>query len=699
MQMEPKVNILLVDDKLENLLALEAILEKLGENLVRATSGEEALRCLLNQDFAVILLDVQMPGIDGFETATLIRNRGRSRHTPIIFLTAFSTSDQMLFKGYALGAVDYLLKPIDPNILTSKVTVFVELFKKTEAVKRQATELVAVNAELRQSEERFCSLSTCSPVGIFETDTEGHCKFTNPRYQTICGLRAAESLEKRWLESVHPEDREGAIASWSAYIREGREYSEEFRFQTGHGSVRWVQVRSSPMLSNQGELLGYVGTLEDITERKQAEEVRAQVIREQTARAEAEAANRMKDEFLAVLSHELRTPLTSMLGWSKILRSKKLDEKATARALEAIERNAISQVQLIEDILDVSRIIRGQLRLNIGAVNLVTVTEAALEAVRPLAETKGIQLNTVLDTSIGTVFGDSTRLQQIVWNLLTNAIKFTPKGGKVEVILSVVSQPEQITTVKYAQIQVMDTGIGISPDFLPKVFERFRQADSTTTRSHNGLGLGLAIVRHLVELHKGKILAESPGTGQGATFTVRLPLLRENRGNKEKSEQRLPLMASLRDAVPTEESQQAEGEIFLPTTSTPLTGLRVLVVDDQADSRNFLRFMFEEYGAIATAVASVDEALTVLKQSKPDILISDIGMSEQDGYTLIRELRSLESEKGGHIPAIALTAFKREQDPLQALSAGFQKHLSKPIDPTELIALVKSVLELPPQVS
>ncbi len=678
MQMEPKVNILLVDDKVENLLALEAILEKLGENLVRATSGEEALRCLLHQDFAVILLDVQMPGMDGFETATLIRNRGRSRHTPIIFLTAFSTSDQMLFKGYALGAVDYLLKPLNPNILTSKVIVFVELFKKTEAVKQQAAQLVAVNGSLRQSEERLRSLSTCSPVGIFEIDTEGGCRYTNPRYQAICGLQAAESLEKRWLESVHPEDRERAVSSWSNYIRQSRDYSEEFRFQTAYGSIRWVQVRSSPMLSGQGELLGYVGTLEDITERKQAEEVRAQVIREQTARAEAEAANRMKDEFLAVLSHELRTPLTSMLGWSKILRSKKLDDKATSRALEAIERNAISQMQLIEDILDVSRIIRGQLRLNVAAVNLISVMEAALEAVRPLAEAKDIKLNTVLDTSVGSVYGDPARLQQVVWNLLTNAIKFTPKGGKVEVNLSVVYGEGQQTTHRYAQIQVIDTGIGISSEFLPKVFERFRQADSTTTRSHNGLGLGLAIVRHLVELHKGTIFAQSLGTGQGATFTVRLPLLQDNRNSRWNGE--------------TE-------EISSPVPSTPLAGLRVLVVDDETDTRNFLSFMFEEYGAIATAVASVDEALAVVEQAKLDILISDIGMSEQDGYTLIRKLRSLEPEKGGGIPAIALTAYTREEDRLEALRAGFQQHLSKPIDPTKLIAMVANVLKLPLEIS
>ncbi|QSJ14994.1 response regulator [Nostoc sp. UHCC 0702] len=692
MQPEPKVNILLVDDKLENLLALEAILERLGEKLVRATSGEEALRCLLHQDFAVILLDVQMPGMDGFETATMIRSRGRSRHTPIIFLTAFSTSDQMLFKGYALGAVDYLLKPIDANILTSKVTVFVELFKKTQAVQRQAAQLAAVNAELKQSEERFRSLSTCSPVGIFEIDTEGRCKYTNPRYQAICGLSAAESLQKSWLESVHPEEREQAIATWSTHIRESCEYSEDFRFQSADGSLRWVEVRSSPMLSGQGELLGYVGTLEDITERKQAEEIRAQVIREQTARQEAEAANRMKDEFLAVLSHELRTPLTSMLGWSKILRSKKLDEKATAKALDAIERNATSQVQLIEDILDVSRIIRGQLRLNLSAVNPLTVIEAALEAVRPLAETKGIQIHTIFDSISSSICGDPARLQQVVWNLLTNAIKFTPKGGDVEVrLLSIelalgeikvtsASVPLCFHTSSYVQIQVIDTGVGIGPDFLPKVFERFRQADSTTTRAHNGLGLGLAIVRHLVELHGGTIVAESPGQGQGATFTVRLPLMpQENQ---------------------TSRSSEAVGEENSPIssfgdTSAPLTGLKVLVVDDEIDSRNFLAFMFEEYGAVATAVGSVDAALAALEQLKPDVLISDIGMAEQDGYTLIAKLRSLEPEKGGHIPAIALTAYSREEDRLQALSAGFQQHLSKPIDPSKLIAVVAHVLKLP----
>ncbi|OCQ99600.1 hybrid sensor histidine kinase/response regulator [Nostoc sp. MBR 210] len=698
MQPEPKVNILLVDDKLENLLALEAILERLGENLVKATSGSEALRCLLHQDFAVILLDVQMPGMDGFETANLIRSRERSRQTPIIFLTAFSTSDQMLFKGYALGAVDYLLKPIDTNILISKVTVFVELFKKTQAIKEHATQLASVNAELRQSEERFRSLSTCSPVGIFEIDTAGKCKYTNPHYQSICGLNAAESLEKQWLEFVHPDDRERAIATWLKYLDKGcQNYSEDFQFLTANHSRRWVQVRSSRMVSAQGKLLGYVGTLEDITERKQAEEVRAQIIREQTARQEAESANRMKDEFLAVLSHELRTPLTSMLGWSKILRSKKLDDKATAKALEAIERNATSQVQLIEDILDVSRIIRGQLKLNLCVVNLVTVIEAALEAVRPLADAKHIQINTILDSAIGSVCGDPVRLQQIVWNLLNNAIKFTPEHGKVNVNLELIqetdAEPRELTpsgevfissgvspirfvSLFYAQIQVIDTGIGIEPDFLPKVFERFRQADSTTTRSHNGLGLGLAIVRHLVELHHGIIIADSPGKGKGATFTLRLPLM----------------------PSPSLDGK-AENSVACTTGNTPLVGLKVLVVGDETDSRNFLAFMFEEYGANATAVASIETALVIIEETKPDILISDLSLSNQESYNLIQQVRALAPENGGDIPAIALTAFSHEEDRLKILAAGFQHYLTKPVDPENLINVVTSVMEKKSEVS
>jgi len=708
MQPEPKVNVLLVDDHPENLLALEAILEGLGQHLVKAHSGEEALRCLLHQDFAVILLDVQMPGMDGFETATLIRNRARSQHTPIIFLTAFSTSESLMFKGYSLGAVDYLFKPVEPDILTSKVSVFVDLFKKTAEVRRQAAQLASVNTELRESEQRFRSLSACSPVGIFLTDVEGRCTYTNPRFQAICGFTFEQSLGDGWLQSVHLDDRDRIIADWGTWTLTKCDYSHEFRLQTPEGIIRWVHLRSSPLLSAQGEFLGHVGTVEDITERKQAEEARAQVIREQVARQQAEAANRMKDEFLATLSHELRTPLNSILGWAGLLRTRSFDAATTARALETIERNAKSQAQLIEDILDVSRIIRGKLHLNLRPLNLVSAIETAIEAMRPAAEEKSIQLEVVLDgvvdgvSDAGSPFatgdsgrnssanaglrksilikGDFDRLQQVVWNLVSNAIKFTPQGGKVEVRLT--------KTSSHAEIQVIDTGIGISPDFLPYVFDRFRQEDSTTTRSYGGLGLGLAIVRHLIELHGGSVHVDSEGEGQGATFTVKLLLLEtaKERRNCNPSEENSLEQPELK--------QESEPSLLDPASEVrrTLSGLQVLIVDDEPDVRELLTVAIQESGAEAIAVESASEALKVLDNSQPDVLVSDIGMPLEDGYTLIRQVREREAKQGGLLPAVALTAYVREEDSNNAIASGFQKHMSKPVDTTQLVRVVASLV-------
>jgi PAS domain S-box-containing protein len=685
MQSEPKVNILLVDDRPENLLALESVLDTLGENLVRANSGQEALRCLLSDDFAAILLDVQMPGMNGFETAALIRTRARSRQTPIIFLTAFSTTEELVFKGYSLGAVDYLQKPIDPVVLRSKVAVFVDLYKKTQAIrqqseelKQQALHLKAINDELKYSEERFRLLSACSPVGIFFTDTDGNCTYTNSRCQAICGLTPEGSAEEMWRQFIHPGDRDRVMADWSAYTYEGQEYSDEFRLQKPDASIQWVRVRSTPMLSLENELLGHVGTIEDITERKLLESARNQVMVEQAGRREAETANRMKDEFLAVLSHELRTPLNSILGWSKLLRNKKFDEKTTARALETIERNANTQSQLIEDILDVSQIIRGKLRLNFTPLSIVSVIQAAIDSVRPQAEAKAIEINAVLDSSNVKISGDPVRIQQVVWNLLTNAVKFTPENGKVEVKLTVGNErygnfddgviPEQPS---YAQIQVIDTGIGISPDFLPKVFDRFLQADSTRTRSHNGLGLGLAIVRHMVELHGGKVHAASDGKNQGATFTVKLPIHQPEKYT----------------ALP-----QVNTSAVVDSDSQTLSGINILVVDDEADTREFLAFALEQCGATIMVANCVSQAILTLQDFHPDVLISDIGMPDQDGYMLIRQIRELELLRGGSIPAIALTAYSQEKDRKQAIAAGFQMHLSKPVDMEELIRAIAHLL-------
>ena len=705
----PKANILLVDDHPENLIALEAILDRLDQNLVKATSGQEALRCLLHQDFAAILLDVQMPGMDGFETATLIRQRERSRNTPIIFLTAFSTSDPFVFKGYEIGAVDYLLKPLDAGVLTSKVSVFVELFKKTMEVQRQAAELVAINGKLKQSEERFRSLSACAPLGIFSLDISGRCTYTNPNCEAICGFTIGESWETAWARCIHAEDRDRVFANWSSCTQNDQTYIDEFRIYAPDGGLRWVQVATSTMLSPQRQLLGHVGTIEDITERKLAEVVREQIIREQAARAEAEAANRMKDEFLAIVSHELRTPLNSILGWSQLLLTRKFDRAGTLRALETIARNARSQAQLIEDLLDISKIIRGKLRLCMQPVNAIELIKIVLETVSPQAEAKAIQLETLFDENAQMVCGDPERLQQIIWNLLSNAIKFTPNEGKVEIRLSVEGSmpevsgdledpslvPQASNPGSFACIQVIDNGIGIAPDFLPYVFDRFRQADSSSTRSYGGLGLGLTIVSHLVQLHGGKIEACSEGEGKGATFTVKIPLLeRAGKDRQDKEEEELGGQVSL-SPNPSTHNELYSSELTLPSNPPPkafLDGVQVLVVEDNNDTRDLVKMILQQSGAQVTDVASVAEAMEFLERSSCHLMVSDIGMPEEDGYQLIRKVRDFEQQQGRKIPAIALTAYTRAEERIKALTAGFQLHVSKPVEPTKLLTAVAQLI-------
>lgn len=420
------------------------------------------------------------------------------------------------------------------------------------------------------------------------------------------------------------------------------------------------------------ELLARVrASLEMARLRRQAELERSERIREQAARAEAETANRMKDEFLQVLSHEIRTPLNGMLGWAQMLKQGKLDAAMSVRALDAIERNAKTQAQLVDDLLDVSRIIRGQLRLDLQPVLLPSIITAAIDAVRPSADAKAIQIRVLFDPAVSPVSGDADRLQQVVWNLLSNAIKFTPQGGQIEVWLEPAGE--------WVQIQVKDTGIGIGADFLPYVFERFRQADSSTTRSQGGLGLGLTIVRHLVELHGGTVRADSQGTGHGATFSVQLPKLQVQPST---SSQQTPIG-----------SAKLQGSATQPIGS--LSGLRVITVDDDADSLALMTFILEQAGAEVTAVTSAVEALNALRQLKPDLLVSDLGMPDQDGFSLIRQVRALPVDRGGRIPAIALTAYAKEEDRRQALLSGFQTHIPKPVSPEELVVVVANLAAKP----
>jgi PAS domain S-box-containing protein len=513
-------------------------------------------------------------------------------------------------------------------------------------------------------QQKLITLIDNSPdfIGIASMDGQG--QYVNPAGRAMVGLDNLKQVQQiKVIDCFLPEDQAFVQEQILPTVLRDGTWRGEYRFrhfQTGEAIA--VDYNQFVIKERQtGELIGFATVTRDIRDRKLAEAEREQLLaREQAAREQAETANRIKDEFLAVLSHELRSPLNPILGWSRLLQEGKLDEKRTTYALETIERNAKIQVQLIDDLLDVARILRGKLSLNVTPVNLAATITAALETVRLAAQAKSIQIQTMLQPDVGRVLGDSGRLQQVIWNLLSNAVKFTHLGGRVEVRL------EQFCT--HAQITVSDTGKGIHPDFLPHVFEYFRQADSATTRQFGGLGLGLAIVRQIVELHGGTVEAASPGIGQGATFTVRFPIR--------------PHQSAIPQKV--RESKPPSG----------LQGIKVLVVEDTTDMREYITFVLEQSGAKVVAVATAAEALTALDQFQPEVLVSDIGMPEVDGYMLMRQVRMRSQEQGGQTPAIALTAYAGEINQQQALAAGFQRHLAKPVEPE---ALMKVIAELAQQ--
>jgi PAS domain S-box-containing protein len=511
-----KPRILMVDDNRANLVALEAVLDPLGHELVSCGSGEEALRLLLATDFALILLDVQMPGLDGFKTAQLIKERPRTRDVPIIFITALSRDSAHVFRGYSHGAVDYLLKPFDPDILRSKVSVFVELFLQKEKIKEQAILLRERERQAleKKTEERIRALVDAMPLCVWAAGAKGEAYYCNAVWTDFSGMDNAHS-RMFGIEAAHEDDVERVERSIRHAFRDGTLLETVVRLKRAKDGVyRWHLLRAVPEFDGAGSVTGWIATATDIEEHKRGEEARIRLLmQEKEARAEAEAANRMKDEFLATVSHELRTPLTAILGWTRIIRGGKLDPARFMRGLDVIERNGRAQAAIIDDILDVSRIITGKLRLELDAIDLAAVVQAAMDTVRPAAEAKGIRVEWKSELPDRRFTGDPDRLQQIVWNLLSNAIKFTPKGGNVEITTSQIDS--------HIEILVADTGQGIAADFLAHVFDRFRQADGTSTRRHGGLGLGLAIVRHLVELHGGTVLAESEGEGKGSRFTVR----------------------------------------------------------------------------------------------------------------------------------------------------------------------------------
>jgi PAS domain S-box-containing protein len=661
--------VLLVDDRPANLVALEATLAPLGVRMVTAVSGVDALRHLLADEFALVLLDVQMPGMDGFETADLMKRHPRTAHIPIIFVTAIQRDASHVFAGYERGGVDYLMKPFDPTILRSKVRVFVDLYVKERQLREQSALLHQREAsiERHRTEERFRSLLDAMPLCVWALGPEGLPTYANRSWIAYAGPDAAGPLA-----ATHPDDAPRLRDGLTAALTRGEPLEIEYRVRSVRdGLYRWHAGRFVPQRDPDGVITGWIGTATDIENLKRAEDAYAELaVAERHAREAAEAANRAKDEFLATLSHELRTPLNAMVGWARMLRSRALPPEKEQKALDTIERNARAQAELIEDILDVSRIITGKLRIELTPVDLHAIIDGAVDAVRPASDAKAIALERRIGPLPSEFAGDATRLQQVVWNLLSNAIKFTPTGGRVELRLE--CDGDDVV------LEVRDSGCGIAPDFKPYVFDRFRQLDSSSRRTHGGLGLGLAIVRHVVELHGGTVSCDSEGEGQGATFRVRLPKRAPG-----------PQVVAV---APTTRMHGAMGPA--DDELVDLTGIKVLLVDDEPDARDLLTEVLQQCGAEVVATHSADEALRLVQRERPAVLLSDIGLPGEDGYRLITRVRALPPGKGGDLPAAAITAYARSDDAQKALQAGYQRHAPKPIQPATLAALVAGLAQM-----
>ncbi|HEX8560416.1 MAG TPA: PAS domain S-box protein [Pyrinomonadaceae bacterium] len=541
------------------------------------------------------------------------------------------------------------------------------------------TERRRAEAALRESESRFARAFEAIPLALTITSLRtGRLLEVNETFTRLSGFAREEAVGRTTVELglwAEPADREAGPA---ALARHGRVRGVEQRFRV-KGGAELTGMLSAEQIEVGGEPCALT-VIEDITEKKRAEAERDHMLeREKSLRAKAEEANRLKDEFLATISHELRTPLTAILGWAHMLESGSLDGETARHAVAVIQRNAEQQRHIVDDVLDVSRVVTGKLSLELERVELALVVQAALDTIRPAADAKSIRLRAALDPR-AEVTGDPARLRQVVWNLLSNAVKFTPPGGEVGV-----SAARLLT---HARVEVSDTGQGIAAEFVPYVFDRFRQADGSTTRRHGGLGLGLALVRHLVEAHGGSVHAYSAGEGQGATFTVDLPLLLEAEQDAPPDARAPAAQAGAGEAGDARDSFAAAaaggGEEALP----PLVGLRVLLVDDDEDTLEMLSLFLRRAGAEVTAVASAVAALGALERVRPDVVVADIGMPGVDGYELIRRARSLGAERGGLTPAVALTAYAGEADRARALRSGFQAHLAKPVEPDALIGAI-----------
>ncbi|HEY4319927.1 MAG TPA: ATP-binding protein [Gemmatimonadales bacterium] len=533
-----------------------------------------------------------------------------------------------------------------------------------------STKLRHVEFELREARRKVEAATLAGEVGIYYWDVasdrlSGDANFRSFFDVEVDALGAAPI--DAFMELIHPDDREMVREAVEATLAHDAPYQSEYRIRHPNGE-RWIVARGVVERNSEGAPIGWAGVIVDITERKRAEEERRELLEsERAARADAERAGRIKDEFLATLSHELRTPLSAIMGWSEVLKLPGRSPADLEQGLATIERNARAQTRIIEDLLDMSRIVSGKVRLDVQPIDLELVVAAAVDTVRPAADAKGVVIDVDPAMSGVAISGDPSRLQQVFWNLLSNAVKFTPRGGRID--LRIRQQASQV------DVTVADTGEGIDPAFLPLLFDRFRQADATTTRHHGGLGLGLAIVKQLVELHGGTVTAESAGVQQGASLTVSLPTVAMQPDVASDAVMPVPMPVEMTSGI----------------GSHDIAGIRILVVDDEPDSRALVKRLLETGNATVVAAGSAAEALQLFSVFRPAVVISDIGMPIEDGYSLIRRLRALSPGDGGNTPAIALTAYARNEDRDRALLSGFQDHVVKPIEPARLLAAIARV--------
>jgi PAS domain S-box-containing protein len=645
--------LLIVDDDPISRYATARLLRSAGFRTAEAANAAEGLAAAVEADVSAMVVDVHLPDIDGFEMCRILRSREHTHRMPVLHLSAAYVTDEDKVRGLDSGADAYLTHPVEPAVLVATVQALVRTRLAEEA--------------MRRSESKFRAIYEQAPSGLALIDGDGRVRDANPQMLHLLGRRLDEVVGRRLDEfqrAAHPDDDPAEAA-----------------FDTPDG--RSVHLSLSPPAQIEPGVSLIVAT--DVSQRAALETQRQQLLeRERIARSEAERVSRLKDTFIAVLSHELRSPLNAMVGWTHVLQQRGGSDE-TMRALAAIERNGRLQARMISDLLDMSRLNLGKLPLSLDRVDPAEAVAAAVSAVQPDLDSKQIELRIEAVEPVGTLRADSSRLQQVIWNLLSNAVKFSPKGGRVTVGLR--SGDGELV------LSVSDQGQGIAPDFLPYVFDRFMQSDAGRNRQHGGLGLGLSIVKQLVEAHGGRVQVRSAGLGQGATFEVRLPLEGEAAQGGP-----APTVADPPDSLLSSLDSAAEGsraDAFSGSASherdaaeSPLAELRLLVVDDDADASGMLQIILRDRGAVVRVAGSSALALAALREATFDVLISDIGMPGKDGYDLVRELRGLEQQTGRHLPAIALTSFTRGQDEAHALAAGFDAHCPKPLRPLNLVSLV-----------